>query len=144
MQLLGDDAVSEEAGRHGNLEGQPVLGQANVKNVSSLQSAIIGSGWRSGPGTLCMPCRLCRVSSVRVRLLVVQRPGERHLLAFVFLSALHLLLGDAKALAVADVQFHLAEYVCDDAGRLPRITLSSFAPPPEMPNITTYGSNVLY
>lgn len=63
----------------------------------------------------------------RVHLLVVQRPGEGKLLTFVFLGALHFLLGDAKALAVANVQLHLAKNVCDDAGGLSQTKLNSSA-----------------
>ena len=68
------------------------------------------------------------VSSVSICSLFKERPGEGKLLAFIFLGALHFLLGDAKALAVANVQLHLAEYVCDDAGGLSQTKLNSSAP----------------
>lgn len=42
MELLGDDAVSDETRRHGDLESQPVLGHADVKHISFHRS-VMGS-----------------------------------------------------------------------------------------------------
>jgi hypothetical protein len=65
VQLFGNGAVSQQAGRHGNLQAQPVLGHADIKDISTLWLAA-ASRRRTVLRrlvALCMPCKLRDVSN---------------------------------------------------------------------------------
>lgn len=124
MELLCHGAVSEQAGREGHLQRDPVLADAHVEDVARVRRA----GCMYGLLSVSLSC----LSPGRVNIHKIR-------LALMFLCGLDFRHRDAEALAVVDVQAHLTSYVVDDCG-----TLDDSVHNPSRTAGITYGRDVCY